>query len=181
MNKAGLVQMNTVIRQADGGFTTAGTHMCVNNNHHGNSTRTHTRSRHSQGDPWVRGPPYAPPPLGSPSRRADRVRPEGQRAGDISWRRAWRRAARRTRPPGVLDSPLDRENHVDPRGRYTGIRGGRLKVSGLAPSGGGLDGCTHHGSWGSMWSRGSWRSTDLQRSQGEVPLLMATTTKWDLR
>lgn len=67
------------------------------------------------------------------------------------------------RPPGVLDSPLDQEYHVDPGGRKTGIRGGRCS---LAPSCGGCDGGTHHGSRRSMWSRRSWRATDLQGSHG---------------
>lgn len=161
--------------------------------------------RHSQGGPWVRGRPCAPPPLGSPSGRGDRARPGGYRNGDAGEGAEPDRKQKHGEgggggvPPGVPDSPLDQETHVDPGRRKTGSR---FREINLLPSywlirskaflrfglpatadsdwtffGGGASarrcGCTHHGTWGSVWPLGSWRSCDLQRSKGEVPLLTA--------
>ena len=103
-------------------------HMALTHKH--THTRTRARFCHSQGDPWVHGPPYVPPPLGSPSHRAGRVRPEGEREG-ISWQwtshahsvagHAHSVAGHALGCPGVL--PLGRENRAGPGGRGTGVRG----------------------------------------------------------
>lgn len=184
MNKAGLVQMNMLLtgrqlHHTDHAHTTSGHAHTTSSHAHATSDpwprprphRSHTSTqgqdmdggvRHSQGGPWVHGPPYAPPPRGPPSRRADQLRPERHRdSGDVGRARGDTGGGG---VPQVSHSPSDQETHVDPGGRKTGFMVSIKAMGVLAPPGGGPGGAagTHHGSWRSMWPWWSWRSTDLR-------------------